>query len=425
MNYYSILMKHLFIVAPHFPPSALPPSQRVRLIVRNCKQFNFYPNIYTVNEYYREEDTDPWMCELLGNEYTVTELKCLDQRKTRKFKIGDLGLRMLPFLIGKLIKDCKNKKASFILYPVPPWYILIAAPIVKWFTKVPYGIDFIDPWVHEDVSNGKSIKYKLSQFIARRLEKWVCKNASIIFSVSEGINQNLKRRHPILQEIPMIAVPYGAEENDFTSLATQIPFQQNEKFTVRYIGAIWGDCYKVLDGFIPALANWKNEVDYKLEMYGTTYAGEGLAKTQMNKWFDSFGMNNYAKEFPLRVAYKKAVELTITADLLFLIGGMQPYYAASKLMGLIVSKKPFIAFVHKDSFPAKFLQDIQYPYLVTYSEKEDELPIHQQSKIIEVLNKLYQNIHQFQPVNLLHPLVKENTAEGMTKIFLENILKQL
>jgi hypothetical protein len=183
--------------------------------MKHCTKFGFYPHAYTVNAYYREESKDEWMYELLGNENTVTELKCLDQRKTRKFKIGDLGLRMLPFLITKLIKDCKKKKADFILYPVPPWYILIAAPIVKWFTKVPYGIDFIDPWVHEELAVNRSFKYKASQFIARTLEKWVCKNASIIFSVSEGINNNLKKRHPILQNIPMFAVPYGAEENDF------------------------------------------------------------------------------------------------------------------------------------------------------------------------------------------------------------------
>ena len=417
-------MKTLFIVAPYFPPSALPPSQRVRLLVKNCKKFGFYPHAYTVNSYYREEATDEWMNELLGNDYIVSQLKCLDHRKTRKFGIGDLGLRMLPFLIFTLIKDCKKKKPDFILYPVPPWYILIAAPIVKWFTKVPYGIDFIDPWVHEEATTNRNLKYKVSQFIARTLEKWVCKNASVIFSVSEGINENLKKRHSILQNIPMIAVPYGAEESDFSSLANQLEIS-NKKFTIRYIGAIWGDCYAVLDGLMPAFAKWHTQVDFNLEMYGTTYAGQGLAKSQMDKWFQENRMNSFAKEFPLRVSYKRAIELTLTSDLVFLVGGMQPYYAASKLMGLIVSKKPFLAFVHKDSFPAKFLKEVNYPYVVTYSAEQHELPIQQQNALLDTLNSLYNNINQFQPISLSHPLVLENTAEGMTKIFLENISKHI
>ena len=113
--------------------------------------------------------------------------------------------------------------------------------------------------------------------------------------------------------------------------------------------------------------------------------------------------------------------------MLFLVGGMQPYYAASKLMGLIVSKKPFIAFVHKDSFPAKFLKEINYTYVVTYSSEENDLPINKQSSLIETFNLLYQNIttNQFQHIPINHPLVLENTAEGMTKIFLENISKHI
>ena len=416
-------MKQLFIVAPHFPPSALPPSQRVRLIVKNCKKFHFYPHAYTVNSFYREEVKDDWMCDLLGDDYSVTEIKCLNQRITRKIGVGDLGLRMLPFLIYRLIKDCKKKEADFILYPVPPWYILIAAPVVKWFTKVPYAIDFIDPWVHDEISENKNFKYQATQFIAKKVEKWVCINASLIFSVSEGINFNLKKRHPILKKIPMFAVPYGAEENDFLSLGNKLTIQKNEKFTIRYIGAIWGDCYEVLDGLMPAFANWRKEVSFKLEMYGTTYSGEVLAKPQMQKWFEDNLMHDYAKEFPLRVPYKKAVELTLTADLLFILGGMQPYYAASKLMGLIVSKKPFLAFVHKDSFPAKFLNQLNFPYLVTYSAEMDELPIKKQSELISTLNLLYNNINQFQPINLSHSLVLENTAEGMAKVFLTNISK--
>ena len=94
-------------------------------------------------------------------------------------------------------------------------------------------------------------------------------------------------------------------------------------------------------------------------------------------------------------------------------------------MGLIVSKKPFLAFVHKDSFPAKFLKEVNYPYVVTYSAEQHELPIQQQNALLDTLNSLYTNINQFQPISLSHPLVLENTAEGMTKIFLENISKHI
>mgnify|MGYP001788965014 CR=1 FL=1 len=77
-------MKQIFIIAPHFPPSALPPSQRVRLLVKNCKKFGFYQHFFSVIPYYREESTDEWMCELLGKDFTKHNVTCLNQRVKRK-----------------------------------------------------------------------------------------------------------------------------------------------------------------------------------------------------------------------------------------------------------------------------------------------------------------------------------------------------
>jgi hypothetical protein len=416
------ILKKLFIVAPHFPPSSAPPSQRVRLLVRHCSEFGFYPFIFTVDPKYREEaETDTWMCELLGKEYEEIRVNCFDQKKTRKIGIGDLGLRMMPFLFFKLRKEIKHKKPDLILYPVPPWYILIIAPIIKWFSGVKYGIDFIDPWVHEQEAEHANFKHRASQRIARRLEGWITKHADIIFSVSEGINENLRTRHPKLSGKPMYAVPYGAEPGDFAGVKSDGLQGAEKQITIRYIGAVWNDCYPVLDGLMPALAAAHKEIPFVLEFYGTSYAGEGLAKPQLGDWIQRSQMQDYTSEQELRVSYKRAVQLTMDADLLFLMGGMQPYYAASKLMGLVVSGKPFVAFLHKDSFPALFLKKLEYPYIVTYSAEENELPAFKIEQLCHMFVQLIKTKEQFQPLNLQHPLIIENTAKGMTKFFLDKI----
>lgn len=414
-------MKNLFIIAPHFPPSALPPAQRVRLLVRHCKENGVIPYIFTVNHKYREELSDEWMVELTGSDYVLFETKCFNPKYTRKIGIGDLGLRMAPFLFFKLIKKSIQLKPDFILYPVPPWYILVIAPFVKFFTGIKYGIDFIDPWVHEDENSNNKFKYRVSQWIARQLEGFVIRNASIIFSVSEGINSNIVKRHPSLSNIPMYALPYGAEPDDFINFK----ITPNEKITIRYIGAIWGDCYPVLDGIMPALAQLNQEIPINLEFYGTSYAGANLAKQQLQPWFQKNQMDSFAQEQALRVTYKEAVNLTMTSDLLFLIGGMQPYYAASKLMGLIVSKKPFLAFVHENSFPAHFLKNIGYKYIITYSSEKNNLPIEKTQEVKTTLKRLIQDINEFEPVNTDHPLVSQHTANGMAQSFLQNIKKTL
>jgi hypothetical protein len=417
------MKQKLFIIAPQFPPSFSPPAQRARLLVKHSTSYNYESVVFTVKPERREEATDTWMEELAGNNYSRVIVKCLDQNTTRKIKIGDLGLRMLPFLPYKVIAKARKEKPAFILYLVPPWYILIAAPIIKLFTSVPYGIDFIDPWVYEvQPGPGASFKKRASQRIARFFEGWVCKHASVIYSVSQGINDNLLQRHPGLQKKEMHAIPYGAEESDFKSVQTNVQNGQ-EKKTIRYIGAIWDDCYPVLDGLMPAIKKVAEAYLISTEFIGTNYASGKFAKPQLQKWIHENQLQDFVLEQPERVEYRRAVELTMDASLLLLIGGMQPYYAASKLMGLVVSGKLFVAFVHKDSFPAKLLSEVGYPYVVTYSSNENDLPVNKITELAGIIQQALTNEKQFTSINLEHPLIKQNTAAGMTERFLEPIKK--
>lgn len=418
-------LKRIFIVAPFFPPSPMPPSQRVRLIVKHAASLGYYPTVFTVDPKYREEKQDPWMLELVGNNFDLVTVNCIDQNKTRKVKIGDLGIRMLPSLFFKLKEFAKKQKPLFILYPVPPWYILTIAPLIKRLTNIPYGIDFIDPWVYDLEPSEKVFKKKLSQRIARRFEKWACKNATIIYSVSQGINDDLIKRYPAIKNKTFVAVPYGAEPNDFDLLKNEVRNTSDEKITVRYIGAVWLDSYPVLNALLPALAQTRKIYELQIEFLGTGYAPEPFAANQMNKWFTDLNMEAYAVEDPLRVSYKRAVELTLTSDILLLFGGMLPYYAASKLMGLLFSRKPFVAFVHKDSFPAQLLENLNYPYLVTYSQLDNDTPDKKIELLTTTIIRCIEERKNFKGVDLSHPLIQQHTAYGMTKNFLEPINKNI
>ena len=220
----------------------MPPSQRVRLIVQHAASLGFYPVVFTVDPKRREEKEDPWMTELAGDQFDLVTVKCLDQNITRKFKVGDLGIRMLPFLFFKLLKYARKQKPSFILYPVPPWYILTIAPLIKFFTGINYGIDFIDPWVHKLDKTETSFKNRASQRIAKYFEKRACKSASVIYSVSEGMNNDLVSRYPSLRNKILIAVPYGAEKKDFEEITSSL----FSNFLPGYCPSLFSSCFNFL-----------------------------------------------------------------------------------------------------------------------------------------------------------------------------------
>ena len=115
----------------------------------------------------------------------------------------------------------------------------------------------------------------------------------------------------------------------------------------------------------------------------------------------------------------------MSADILLLFGDMTVYYAASKLMGLVASGKPFIAFVHRESFPAEFLRSLNYPFMVQYSGTAGDSPEEKTGELRNVLERLILNRHDFTPIDKHHPAFEIHTAEGMTKIFADNIKKAL
>jgi len=211
-------MEKILIVAPHFPPSALPPSQRARLLVNHLIKNDITPIIITVKHNKREEISDDWLSQRIPIGIDCYFSPCISQKITRKFYFGDLGLRMLPGLLFSLLKIILWKRPKFILFLVPPWYILTIAPILKKITGIKYGINFIDPWVYNFNEENKDFKKKFSSKIALFFEGWVCRNADIIFSVSEQINNNIKLRYPETFKIPFNAIPYGAEVSDFNSI---------------------------------------------------------------------------------------------------------------------------------------------------------------------------------------------------------------
>jgi glycosyltransferase involved in cell wall biosynthesis len=387
-------------------------------MVKHCKSLGFNTTVFTTFSKYREEKNDDWLTELAGNDFELVTLKSLNQKHTRKFKIGDQGLRFIPFLFFRLIRECRKQQPDFIIYPVPPWYLLIIAPIIKKITGVKYALDFIDPWVSNDIKNHIGFKKNFTQWIARKLEGWVTKHASFIYAVSQQINVDLLGRHSNLKNHIFKAIPYGVEISDFDSLKLKT---KKNKLTFNYIGAVWPASFPVVSEILAAFKTISIHHKIKVNFTGTSYAGEGLAKSSLANFINKLDLSDIISEDPNRVTYKEAVELTNSADILFLFGDMSKQYAASKLMGLVASQKPFFAFLHKASFPYQFLKSVNYKYLVGYSDLESELPTKKKDNLATLINELINELDNFAPISLSNEKFKAHTAFGMTKNILTPI----
>ena len=381
---------------------------------------NVQTTIFTVDSMYREEATDEWMVELAGNNFDKVVVKCLSQKTTRKFGFGDLGFRLSPFLFFRLLKEIRRQKPDMILFPVPPWNTLMIVPLLHRLTGVKYAIDYIDPWVVND--KPVNFKQRFSQWIARSFERRVVKNASVIFAVSDGINKQLLKDYPFLEKGRLIGVPYGGEIKDFTYFSA-VSKDWKAQHLIRYIGGIGPDMHEVADAVLLAIKNLSEKNSVRAEFIGTTYAVAALARPSLTESLNKYDLNSVVIEKPERVSYKKAIELSMEADMILLFGGMKTYYAASKLMGNLLSGKPMVAFTHRDSFPSDFLKQVDFKYLVTYTGETGDLPVDHVGELTRVMDTLLNNLDSFQKVEVARTDLKKYTAEAMTGIFINNIKK--
>jgi hypothetical protein len=174
-------MKTILIIYPHWHPCNMAGVHRPRLIGNYLKELGWQPRILTVEAAYFEETPDPDFEKTFSPHFVVTRVKALPVMRPRL--IGDIGLRAFFQLYKEAKRIIRTEKIDFVWLPIPSFYNALLGRLLYEKTKIPYGIDYIDPWVR-DISNQKNKRAILSQWLAKVLEPIAIKKVSVISGVS-------------------------------------------------------------------------------------------------------------------------------------------------------------------------------------------------------------------------------------------------
>ena len=171
----------ILIIYPHWYPSNLAGVHRARLVGNYIKEFGLKPIILSVKPEYYEEPYDPDIFKLFSKDFNEFRV---DSFKTSKPRIiGDIGLRAFVQLYKEGLKIIKLEKPVFLWIPIPSFYTALLGRILHSKTCIPYGIDYIDPWVR-DIKQDKSLRSRLSLIAAKILEPIAVKKACLITGVA-------------------------------------------------------------------------------------------------------------------------------------------------------------------------------------------------------------------------------------------------
>lgn len=370
-------MKKILIISPHYPPSNLAAVHRSRLFAQHLPALGWEPIILTVDEKYYEETLDWKLHQLLPAGQHIEKVKAF--RVTQPRLIGDIGLRAFYQLRKKALQLVKEENIGFVYIPIPSFYVSLIGPYLHRKTGVKYGIDYIDPWVHKFPGSNKLFsRHWFSTKLAKFLEPIAVKKASLITGVAEGYYKGVQERNPqLLKNCLFGAMPYGGEQADHSKvkgmgLKPYLFEKDKEKIQLVYAGAFLPKSAEPLKAIFRSIASNRDKFEKTVfHFIGTGRNVNNRESYTIRTIAQEFGLwDTIIKEYPARISYLDVLIHLDAADGVFILGSTEPHYTPSKVYQGVLSGKPVMAVLHKNSSAGEVIRQSGAGIVLSFNGEE-------------------------------------------------------
>ncbi len=437
-------MKNILIISPHYPPSNLAAVHRSRLFAQHLPAFGWNPIILTVHEDFYEEALDWNLHKLIPADQRIDKVSAFKVGKPRL--VGDIGLRAYFQLRRRALELIRAEKIDFVYIPIPSFYMALLGPYLFKRTGIPYGIDYIDPWVHVFPGSDKILsRHWFTTQLAKFLEPIAVKHASLITGVSEGYYKPVLDRSPHLKTQALTAaMPYGGEESDHDFIrakgketsSTPLPsagkFNPSTPSTCKFIyaGAMLPKAYKPLEEIFKALqppslglptSGWLTSSTLQplqplqplqLHFIGTLGTIKSIAEKH-----GLYGTTVF--EHPDRIPYLDVLTQLEAADAVFILGSTEPHYTPSKVYQGVLSGKPILAVLHEQSTAVNVLRASNAGIVITMKGEEDLDTL--SARFLEGLREFENFRKTFDPSKINRAVFEQYSAKAVTAQLVEKL----
>ena len=416
--------RHLLIIYPHWPPSNLAGMHRARLVANGVRDCGWDVTVITVHPDHYEEPLDHAMNLLIrpGIEVIHTPARSVVQIAGCRL-IGDIGIRGYQSLKLAAQNWLKQNKTDLIWMPIPSWYTPLMGPQLSREFNVPYGVDYIDPWVYQlTYHETKFSRAWWTRQAALFLEPRAIHKAAIISGVAE------KYFYPALQRTfktktwpASVAFPYGFDTEDHRKepKETDFPFDPNNGRFILYAGAFLPHSEGFARHLFSSIARLHNEgewpPDLKVHFVGTgSRPGPSISALAQEK-----GVDDIVYEHTNRVPFLSVQSLLRRSFASLILGSTEAHYTASKTFQCLLAKNPVVSILHEESSALSVLRECHADtYSVGWSESETNLKV----EVDRVLRALIQ-AHPIHWKPNLEPLGRHSAKHGARQLL--NAIKSL
>lgn len=367
--------KLVVIVAPHFPPSNLTAGHRSRLFGMHLGKFGWRVCVLSVDPRYYEEALDPELEKLLPADLDVVRTRAFRTRPIRW--VGDLSIRSLWWHYREIGRLIRQRGVDLVYIPIPPNFSALLGPLIRLRHRVPFAVDYIDPWVHPwpgcEIPLSKAWwAFRLGQL----LEPLVLRHACLVTGVAPGYYEGALRRNPWLDPSRCVAMPYGSEESDFDFLDRhpRAPFlfdPHDGNRHIVYAGAMLPRAYSTLEALFTAVRDLIEvhpglRSTLRLHFIGTGSTPSDPSSHLVTPWAERLGVSDVVREYPARVPYLDVLNHLKRADAILVLGSSEPHYTASKIFQAVLSRRPVLGILHAQSTAVDILRRANAGPVVTF-----------------------------------------------------------
>jgi hypothetical protein len=389
-------VKNLLIIYPHWPPSNLVGVHRPRLIANYLQEFDWHPIVLTVSQEFYEEIQDSDIEKTVAENVEVIYTKAYKVTKPRV--IGDIGLRAFPFLYKAALDIIKTRTIDFVWIPIPSFYTSLIGRLLHMKKAVPYGIDYIDPWVR-DIHNRKTIRSQLSLQIAKWVEPVAVKKASLISGVSGAYYSSVLERNFKNKIIAHLAMPYGFDPRDHNVILDYPKFPWigvKDCQPLVYAGAFLPNSHQFIKTLFNVIGQKvkQGRWDKKKHLY---FIGTGAyAGTSIIDYAKQYGISSYVHELRERFPYLYVLNFLSSAYAVMAIGSTEKHYTASKIYQALLSKRPVFAIFHHESSAVSVMKECNAAtFLTEYTPEATTAAL--EAKVAENMDLLLSSLVNWEP----------------------------
>jgi len=417
----STRLKKVALVAGHFVPSNLAAVHRSRLWSLHLREFGWEPIIVTTHWQYYEEKCEFELTQLLPPDLKIIRTKALPTKPVRL--VGDIGARALLWHYRALVDLARAKEVDFVHVTIPSGYSAVLGRLVMQQTGIPYGIDYIDPWVFTAPGSERLFsKAWASLRLAELLEPWAVKKAALISGINRLYYAGVLERNPHLRDQAVMAeMPYGGSEKDHEYVRTHrraagLFAGHAGKFNLIYAGAMLPNAYDVLGRLFEGLALLRRRRPRLPQQFHLHFVGTGKSPNDPGGFniyphIERHGLGDCVSEHPQRFPYLEILTHLDAASGILVLGSTDPHYSPSKIFQSLMSRRPVLALLHSRSSAVPILEATNAAKVVTLTE--DALP-----SPIELASRLEQFIYEndYCESRVRWDVLERNSARESTRI---------